>query len=109
MEIIVKLQWRRVMRKPFCVYENKGTDQLRGDRAVEQRLCFRYLQDLNFLNPKFQASSNLHWLYSPVCVRPGKKPRIHGLVKVLLGQKSRKQAVNSITVTCIHVYWLIIS
>ena len=27
-----------------------------------------------FLNPKFQASSHLLWLYSPVCVGPGRKP-----------------------------------
>ena len=27
------------------------------------------------LNPKFQASSHLHLLYSPVCVGPGRKPR----------------------------------
>ena len=29
---------------------------------------------LFFLNPKFQASSCLLWLYSPVCVRPVQKP-----------------------------------
>ena len=28
-----------------------------------------------FLYPKFQASSLLLWLYRPVCVRPGWKPR----------------------------------
>ena len=28
-----------------------------------------------FLNPKFQASSHLLWLHSPVCVGPGQKPR----------------------------------
>ena len=28
-----------------------------------------------FLYPKFQASSLLLWLYSPVCVRPCRKPR----------------------------------
>ena len=28
-----------------------------------------------FLNMKFQASSHRLWLYSPVCVRPGQKPR----------------------------------
>ena len=28
-----------------------------------------------FLNPKFQASSHLLWLYSQVCVGPGWKPR----------------------------------
>ena len=35
----------------------------------------RILQSLCFLNPKFQASSNLLWLYRPVCVGPGRKPR----------------------------------
>ena len=28
----------------------------------------RIVQSLYFLNPKFQASSHLLWLYSPVCV-----------------------------------------
>ena len=33
----------RVVRKPaFCICENKGADQLRGDREADQRLCFRY-------------------------------------------------------------------
>ena len=32
-----------VMRKPaFCICENKGADQLRGNREADQRLCFRY-------------------------------------------------------------------
>ena len=31
-------------------------------------------QSLFFLNPKFQASSHLLWLHSPVCVGPGRKP-----------------------------------
>ena len=35
----------------------------------------RIVQSLYFLNLKFQASSHLLWLYSPVCVRPGRKPR----------------------------------
>ena len=30
---------------------------------------------LFYLNPLFQASGHLVWLYSPVCVRPGQKPR----------------------------------
>ena len=57
-----------IMRKPV----NRGTDQLRGNRsnhAADQPICF------HFLNPNFQASSNLVWLYSPVCVRPGQKPQ----------------------------------
>ena len=35
----------------------------------------RIVQSLYFLNMKFQASSHLLWLYSPVCVGPGQKPR----------------------------------
>ena len=32
------------MGKPtICIGENKGTDQLRGNREADQRLCFRYL------------------------------------------------------------------
>ena len=34
----------------------------------------RIVQSLFFLIPKFQASSHLLWLYSPVCVGPGRKP-----------------------------------
>ena len=67
------------MRKPaFCICENKDTDQLRGNReAVLQRLCFRYTDSTNlyYLNQKFQASSRLLSLYSPVCVGPVRKPR----------------------------------
>ena len=33
------------------------------------------IQSLYFLNMKFQASSHLLWLYSPVCVGRGQKPR----------------------------------
>ena len=35
----------------------------------------RIVQSLFYLNPKFQAYSHLLWLYSPVCVGPGRKPR----------------------------------
>ena len=31
------------MGKPtICIGENKGADQLRGNREADQRLCFRY-------------------------------------------------------------------
>ena len=66
------------MRKSdFCICENKGADQLRGNREADQRLCFRYTDSkyLYNLNPKFQASSHLLLLYRPVCVGPGRKPR----------------------------------
>ena len=35
----------------------------------------RIVQSLFYLNLKFQVSSHLLWLYSPVCVGPGWKPR----------------------------------
>ena len=69
------------MKKPaFNICENKGEDQLQGYRAGDQCLCFRYIDStvpFNFLhvNPKFQASSHLLWLYSLICVGPGWKPQ----------------------------------
>ena len=49
------------------------------NREADQRLCFHYTDStillLLLLNPKFQASSHLLWLYSPVCVGHGRKPR----------------------------------
>ena len=69
---------RWVVRKPaFCIYENKDTDQLHGNRDADQRLCFPYIYSTIPLLPytKFQAFSHLVWLYSPVYVGPGRKPR----------------------------------
>ena len=63
-----------VMRKlAFCICENKDPDQLRSNCAADQRLCFRYMN--RTIPPKFQVSSHLVWLYSLVCVGPGRKPR----------------------------------
>ena len=44
------------MRKPtICICENKGADQLRGNREADQRLCFRYTDStIPLLNLKFQ-------------------------------------------------------
>ena len=64
------------MRKPdFCLGENKGEDQLRGNREADQRLCFRYSDSAIPPLLKFQASSSFLSLYRPVCVGPGRKPR----------------------------------
>ena len=44
------------MGKPtICICENKGTDQLRGNREADQRLCFRYSDSTipPLLIPKF--------------------------------------------------------
>ena len=61
----------------FCICENKDADQLRGDREADQRIIFAIpiVQSLYYLHPKFQVSSDLLWLYRPVCVGPGRKPR----------------------------------
>ena len=71
----------------FCICENKGEDQLRDNPGalcvfaseIVQSLYFLNpkfrVQSLYFLNPKFRASNHLLWLYSRVCVRPGRKPQ----------------------------------
>ena len=41
--LVTQHNMSRIMRKPdFCLGENKGADQLRGNREADQRLCFRY-------------------------------------------------------------------
>ena len=48
----------RVVRKlAFCICENKGADQLRGDREADQRLCFRYTDSKIPLLSKSEISS----------------------------------------------------
>ena len=37
--------------------------------------AIRIVQSISYLHPKFQTSSHLLLLYSPVCVGPGRKPR----------------------------------
>ena len=49
------------------------------------------MQSLYFLNPKLHASSYLLWLYSPVCVGPGRKSRkpvSHPEAHIQLGKAS---------------------
>ena len=43
--------------------------------ASQISFAIRIVQSLYFLNPKFQASSLHLWMYSSVCVVPGRKPR----------------------------------
>ena len=74
---VVLFHLSRLMRKPtICICENKDADQLRGNREADQRLCFCYTDSTIplLLNTKFKASSHLLCLYSPVCVRPVRKP-----------------------------------
>ena len=68
-----------VVRKPaLCIYAKTKTQI---SFAVTAKLisafvfATRIVQSLYFLNMKFQVSSHLVWLYSLVCVGPGRKPR----------------------------------
>ena len=48
----------RIVRKPdFCLGENKGADQLRGNREADQRLCFRYTDSTISLLLKSEIAS----------------------------------------------------
>ena len=67
-----------VMRKPVFAY---AKTKMQISCAVTAQLISAFVfatwivQSLLYLNMKFQASSHLLWLYSPVCVGPGRKPR----------------------------------
>ena len=63
----------RMMRKQtICIGENKDTDQFPANCEADNPFVFTtpIVQFLFFLNPKFQASSLLLWLYSLICVGP---------------------------------------
>ena len=65
------------MRKPaFCMCETKDADQLRGNREADLRLCFRCTDNaIPLLSKSEIQASSLLWLYSPIFVGPGQKPR----------------------------------
>ena len=58
-------------KRAFCICENKDADQLCGAFVFATRI----VQSLYILNTKFQASSHLLWLCSPIFVGYGRKPR----------------------------------
>ena len=66
------------MRKPAFAYAKTKTQI---SFAVTAKLISAFVfatlivQSLYFINTTFQASSYLLWLYSLVCVGPGRKPR----------------------------------
>ena len=68
---------REVRKQDFRICENKDADQLRGNRKLISGFVYAtwIVHLLFFLNPKFQASTHLLWLHSPVCVEPRLKPR----------------------------------
>ena len=46
-----------VRKRDYCLCENKGADQLRGNREADQRLCFRYTDSTIPLLLKSEISS----------------------------------------------------
>ena len=51
------------MGKPtICIGENKGADQLRGNREADQRLCFRYSDST--IPPLLKSEISSFWLFS---------------------------------------------
>ena len=74
-----RAQMSRDVRKPDFLHLRKQKTQI--SFAVTAKLisafvfATRIVQSLCFLNPKFEDSCHLLWLYSPVCVGPGQKPR----------------------------------
>ena len=55
--LVIKLMSRIVRKPDFCLGENKGADQLRGNREADQRLCFRYTDSTISLLLKSEISS----------------------------------------------------
>ena len=56
--VVFNTKLSRIVRKPdFCLGENKGADQLRGNREADQRLCFRYTDSTIPLLLKSEISS----------------------------------------------------
>ena len=79
---VLRLESRH--EKPaHCICENKDADQLHGDHAADQCLCFHYKDSTNLQLPKFyiQASSHLLRLLSSECVGPDRKPQDRWLIK----------------------------
>ena len=57
-------------------------------------LATRKVRSLFFINPNFQASSYLLWLYSPVCVGPGQKPQ-----RLIFSRRGSYYLYNEISVS----------
>ena len=67
----------RDVRKPdFCICEKTQISFAVTAKLISAFVFATWIvQSLCFQNPKFQVSSHLLWLYSLVCVVPGRKPR----------------------------------
>ena len=63
---------------PDCTFSNKKFSSVTLHElalAMKARKYTVILLSFNKEHPKLQVSSHLQWLYSPVCIGPGRKPR----------------------------------
>ena len=84
----------RMRKTTICICENKDADQLCSNCTVSCAVtaqlissfvfATRMVQFLFYLYPKSQASSCLLWLYSLVCVGPGRNPTHRLIMKLEL-------------------------
>ena len=75
---VAEIKFSRVMRnRIFAHAKTKAQISCAVNEQLISAFVFaiQMVQSLFFLNPKFQASFYLLWLYSPVCVRSVRKPR----------------------------------
>ena len=82
------------MRKPaFFICKTKTQINCAVTAQLISAFVFaiRIVQSLYYLHPKFQASIHLLWLYRPVCVGPGRKPR-----RPVFSQRGSNIAKNSL-------------
>ena len=79
----------------FCECKNKGADQLRSNCTANQHLCIRYMDSTNPLLAKSEISSHLLWLYSPLCVGPGRKPQKTAFLTSRLICNSSRETLSS--------------
>ena len=92
MKLMILVTWSYlslVLRKPAFLYMRKQrrTSAVRFCTA-DQYLCFHYINSTTPLLPKSEISSfwpsNLLWLYSLVCARPGRKLPMTGFLPTRL-------------------------
>ena len=70
-----KLIWAMSWENRIFAYSKTKT-QISFAKLISAFVFATYkVQSLYFLDRKFEAFSHLVWLYSPVCVRRGRKPR----------------------------------
>ena len=59
-----------------CFLHMQKQSRISAELISAFRFATQYNQSLDYLDPKIQASSHFLWLYNPICVGPGRKPRI---------------------------------